>query len=141
MNVVLYRVLYAQGLVEGVEMGRLGRLIANPEFPSVDVMVHLPDFYPRHYPLTPEDVRHIMHKAHSLEELAVIILDDICILPELTSLYLEASKWADSPDLRTYCVDGEPVYPTRIPRRALHELILLRLTRWLRILWRKLARR
>jgi hypothetical protein len=137
MNVVLYRVLYAQGLVEGVEMGRLGTFLANPELPSVDVMVHLPDFYPRHYPLTAADVRHVMHKAHSLEELAVIVLDDICIMPELTSLYAEAAKWAQSPELCMYCVDGEPVYPTRIPQ-PWHKKIWHRLIRWTVQLWRKL---
>ncbi len=140
MNVVLYRVLYAQGLVEGVEMGRLGEILANPELPSVDVMVHLPDFYPKHYPLTPSDVRHVMHRAHSLEELAVILLDDICILPQLTSLYIEASKWAGRPELCTYVIDGEPVYPTRIPR-PWHVVLRHRLTVLFLQLWRKLARR
>ncbi|HEV8361986.1 MAG TPA: hypothetical protein VGQ52_00595 [Gemmatimonadaceae bacterium] len=137
MNVVLYRLLYAQGLVEGVEMGRLGTLLANPELPSVDVMVHLPDFYPRHYPLSAQDVRHVMHKAHSLEELTVILLDDICIMPQLTSLYSQASKWADSPELPTYLIDGEPVYPTRIPR-PWHVILRHRLTLLLLLLWRRL---
>ncbi len=140
MNVVLYRLLYAQGLVEGVEMGRLGEMLANPELPSVDVIVHLPDFYPKHYPLTPSDVRHVMHRAHSLEELAVILLDDICILPQLTSLYIEASKWAGCPELCTYVIDGEPVYPTRTPR-PWHVVWRHRLTVLLLQLWRKLARR
>ena len=137
MNVVLYRLLYAQGLVEGVEMGRLGKLLANPELPSVDVLVHLPDFYPRRYPLTRGDVRDVMHKAHSLEELAVILLDDICIMPQLTSLYLLASQWADSPELPTYLIDGEPVYPTRTPR-PWHVILRHRLTLLLFVLWRKL---
>ena len=140
MNVVLYRVLYAQGLVEGIEMGRLGKILADPDLPSVDVMVHLPDFYPRHYPLTPSDVRHVMHRAHSLEELAVILLDDVCIMPQLTPLYIQASKWAGFPDLCTYVIDGEPVYPTRIPR-PWYVILRHRLTILVLQLWRKLMRK
>lgn len=140
MNVVLYRLLYAQGLVEGIEMGRLGELLANPELPSVDAMVHLPDFYPRHYPLTREDVRDIMHKGHSPEELAVIFLDDVCIMPHLTALYHKAAEWAAQPGLTGYLIDGEPVYPTRIPR-PWHRILLRRVIVFLVHLWKRLTRK
>lgn len=140
MNVVLYRLLYAQGLVEGIELGRLGRLLADPELPSVDVLVHLPDFYPRHYPLTSQDIRDILQKAHSLEELAVIFLDDVCIIPHLTPLYRHASEWAARPELLEYLIRGEPVYPTRDPR-PWHELMLRRIVLLFLILWRKLTGR
>jgi len=139
MNVVLYRLLYAQGLVEGIEMGRLGELLANPDLPSVDVLVHLPDFYPRDYPLTPADARHVMHRGHSAEELAAILLDDVCIIPHLTPLYCQAAVWAGCPGLTSYVIDGEPVYPTRIPR-PWHERIWLRATLLLDELWRTLTR-
>jgi len=140
MNVVLYRVLYAQGLVEGIEMGRLGKVLADPDLPSVDVMVHLPAFYPRHYPLTHEDLRHVMHKAHCPEEPAVILLDDVFIMPHLTHLYKYAAEWSGRPELLTYLIRGEPVYPTRIPR-PWHKLLLRRAIIWLLILWQKLARK
>jgi hypothetical protein len=140
MNVVLYRVLYAQGLVEGIEMGRLGKLLADPDLPSVDIMVHLPDFYPRHYPLSAEDLRDVMHKGHSLEELAVILLDDVFIIPHLTPLYKHAAEWSGRPELLTYLIRGEPVYPTRDPR-PWHQLLLRRVIVFLLILWQKLARK
>ncbi len=139
MNVVLYRLLYAQGLVEGIEMGRLGELLANPDLPSVDVLVHLPDFYPHDYPLTAADARHIMHRGHSVEELATILLDDVVIMPHLTSLYGEAAGWAGYPDLTRYLIDGEPVYPTRIPR-PWPDRIWQRVGVLINDLWRTLTR-
>lgn len=139
MNVVLYRLLYAQGLVEGIEMGRLGKLLADPDLPSVDLLVHLPDFYPHDYPLTPADARHIMHRGHSVEELAAILLDDVCIMPHLTSLYGQAAAWAGCPDLTKYLIEGEPVYPTRVPR-PWHLLTWHRATLLLTDLWRILTR-
>ncbi|HEU5217018.1 MAG TPA: hypothetical protein VFU23_00050 [Gemmatimonadales bacterium] len=111
MNVVLYRLLYAQGLVEGAELGLLGRLLANPRLPSVDALVHLPDFYPDHYPLDGADIRHILDRGHSLEELGVRILDEVLILPHLTHLYALAAKWVDLPVLPEWLNDGRPVYP------------------------------
>jgi uncharacterized protein with NAD-binding domain and iron-sulfur cluster len=89
MNVVLYRLLYAQAMAEGAPMGlaELGEILADPGLPAVDVLVHLPDFYPRHYPLTQEDIKHIMDEGHSLEEDAAKFLDDVLILPHLSKLY------------------------------------------------------
>ena len=130
VNAVLYRLLYAQGLVKGVEMGRLGTLLADPELPAVDAMVHLPDFYPRHYPLTRADVRHVMHQGHSIEELAVRFLDEILIVPELGHLYDEAAEWLDAPELRTFLKDGEPVYPSLKPS-SIARHTLTRILHWI----------
>lgn len=123
VNEVLYRLLYAQGLIEGVEMGRLGELLAHPGLPSVDVMVHLPDFYPDDYPLSRQDIRHVLHEGHCLGEWASRLLDDILIHPQLMRLYGQASDWLPFPPLREYCVDGEPVYPALDPFSWPHHLI------------------
>lgn len=112
MNVVLYRLLYAQGMVEGVEFGLLGRLLADPVLPSVDALVHLPDFYPDHYPLSDQDIRHIENRGRSLEELGVWILDALFIHPQLARLYRHAAGWVDQPTLTGWVKDGRPVYPT-----------------------------
>ncbi len=112
MNVVLSRLLYAQGMVEGAEMGFLGRLFADPILPSVDALVHLPDFYPDHYPLSDADIQDIMDRGHSLEDLGARILDAVLIHPALGHLYQLAAKWVDLPDLTEWIQNGRPVYPT-----------------------------
>lgn len=115
LNEVLYRLLYAQGLVEGVEMGKLGEILAHPGLPSVDVLVHLPDFYPNDYPLNRSDIKHVMHKGHGIQEWATRILDQILIHPHLTHLYEEASEWLTFKPLNGYVRLGEPVYPALNP--------------------------
>ncbi|MBL8961750.1 MAG: hypothetical protein JNJ98_17955 [Gemmatimonadetes bacterium] len=112
VNLVLYRVLFAQAMVEGAEFGTLGRFLANPRLPSVDLMVHLPDFYPDHYPLSPSDIRHVMHRGHGLEEAAVLCLDEAMIHPQLMRLYAAAARWNRSPELTGWITDGEPAYPS-----------------------------
>ena len=62
LNMVLYRVLYAQSMAEGLVLSVLGRFMGDPEFPSVDTLVHLPDFYPDDYPLSRADIRDVMHR-------------------------------------------------------------------------------
>lgn len=81
MNVVLYRVLYAQAMVEGCDyaFADLGRLLANPCFPAVHVLLELPDFYPRSYPLSEQEVRDLMHCGHDLADVVVDVFDEFFI--------------------------------------------------------------
>ena len=133
LNIVLYRVLYAQALVEGEAPGliyaivrfllghaallaELESLIADPCGPSVDVLVHLPDFYPRHYPLSDQDLRDILAKAHGLEEDAVEVMDRVLISPYLGKLYRLAAQWLRTPRLCDLVSDGRPCYPLRAAR-------------------------
>jgi hypothetical protein len=118
VNMVLYRLLFAQSMVEGLALGELGRFMGDPELPSVDVLVHLPDFYPRHYPLSPADVRHVLHQGHSLEEAATRCLDQVLIHPHLVRLYRKAAEWNGTPVLARWVLRGEPVYPSGTPRFA-----------------------
>lgn len=128
LNMVLYRVLYAQALVEGEAPGvlyavirwlfghgallsKLESLIADPRGPSVDVLVHLPDFYPRHYPLSDDDIRHILDRAHGPEQEAVELLDRVLISPYLGRLYRLAAGWLSTPQLCDLVRDGRPCYP------------------------------
>jgi hypothetical protein len=126
MNVVLYRLLYAQALVESdapgllnllahLGLGRFLRkfeaLIASPRSPAVHVLVHLPDFYPRHYPLTPDDIRDVMDRGHSAEALAEEFLDRVLVSPSLTKLYALAARWLDMPAVNTLVAGHTPVYP------------------------------
>lgn len=112
MNIVLYRLLYAQAVVEGVsQFGELGEIIANPILPAVDVLVHLPDFYPDTYPMTQAEYDELMGKDLSLEDIAVHILDDVLILPHITALYQQAAEWNQTPEIVHLLDDGTPIYP------------------------------
>lgn len=128
VNIVLYRVLYAQALAEGDAPGlfawferkilrysallaKLESLLADPRGLSVDVLVHLPDFYPRHYPLTDDDLRHLLMQGHGLEEDAAKGMDELLIVPDLTRLYHLAARWIRTPRLRTLVAKGRPCYP------------------------------
>jgi len=126
LNMVLYRLLYAQSMVQEDAPGLLGwlartlrrwklrgleRLMADPRSPSVDVIVHLPDFYPRHYPLQPADIRDVLERGDSLGVLAEKVLDDGFILPALTRLYALAAGWLKMPEISCLVANHKPVYP------------------------------
>jgi hypothetical protein len=126
LNVVLYRLLYAQSLVEGDAPGLINllqrwvikwllrdleRIIADPRSPSVDVIVHLPDFYPRHYPLTPQDIRDVLERGHSPGVLVEDVFDKGFILPSLTKLYALAARWLSVPELARLVDNHRPIYP------------------------------
>lgn len=119
LNCVLYRLLFAQGMVEGVEFEKLGRFLADPRLPSVDVLVHLPDFYPDRYPLNSGEAKHVMHRGHSLEEASARCLDLVLIHPQLVRLYGRAAVWNATPFLVKWVVEGEPCYPHGRPHNSM----------------------
>lgn len=110
VNMVLYRVLFAEALVEGKEFGKLGEIIANPRLPSVEVAVEIPDFYPQNYPLSEHDIIDVMHKGHSLIDLGIKILDQFIILPQLDELYLYSAEILQQPCLRKWTINDKPCY-------------------------------
>jgi hypothetical protein len=112
MNIVLYRVLYAEAMVSGATfLGRLGELLANPVLPAVNLIVDVKDFYPRDYPLTRADVRNMLGRGDSILDLAVRIFDDGIIMPEATSVYGHAAVSLGIPELSALVRDGKPSYP------------------------------
>ncbi len=119
MNIVLYRLLFAQAMVEGapIAFGPLGKILADPRLPSVNVLVDLPDFYPEHYPLTKEDIADIMERGHSLEEDLVRVLDDDLVIPHLRELYRLAALWNGQPELPRLLRGSAPIYPRLADRR------------------------
>jgi uncharacterized protein with NAD-binding domain and iron-sulfur cluster len=111
MNEVLYRLLFAEALATGVALGDFGEIIASPLLPSVDILTHLPAFYPEHYPLTPEDVINVRHLGSGLDAEAARVLDELLILPHLDQLYHLAEEQLELPQLDRLIRDGKPVYP------------------------------
>ncbi|MDQ3031766.1 MAG: NAD(P)-binding protein [Myxococcota bacterium] len=121
VNVVLYRLLYAQGLVEGVDLGRLGEILADPRLPSVEMLLDLPAFYPRHYVLSKADIANVLQRGHSLEDDAAAALDDLFVIPELTALYRHAAGWTMQPGLERLLALGRPSYPGDLTPTKPHE--------------------
>lgn len=121
VNVVLYRLLYAQGLVQGLELGALGEILADPRLPSVEALLDLPAFYPRHYVLSNEDITNLLQRGHSLEDGAAAVLDDLFVIPQLTALYRHASGWIGEPALERLLQLGRPCYPGDVTASGEHE--------------------
>ncbi len=112
INMVLYRLMFAQSMVEGATIfPKLSEIIANPKGPSVDLITHFDEFYPTKYPLTDEEIADIMGRSTNLEEFGVKFLDAVIIEPELTTLYNEATKWNKQPGLTSLIVNHKPAYP------------------------------
>ncbi|MEL6812237.1 MAG: hypothetical protein AAFP76_12980, partial [Bacteroidota bacterium] len=111
MNIVLYRVLYAQSMVEGVSFGILGKIFGNPRGDAVSIITDIEAFYPSHYPLSKEDIKYVTHRAHNFIGLIEDIFDKILILPHLHKLYTEAAQWNNSDFLLTYIHGNQPAYP------------------------------
>jgi hypothetical protein len=112
MNIVLYRVLYAEAMVKGSTfLGVLGRILADPMLPAVDVITHLADFYPRDYPLTQEDALAIEGRAPGFFDDTVRLFDDLIILRHVTALYDHAATMLEVPTLRELLREGRAIYP------------------------------
>ncbi|MEX2370133.1 MAG: hypothetical protein WD578_03925 [Bacteroidales bacterium] len=113
INMVLYRLLYAQAMVEAEHFafGKLGQFLADPRGFAVNFIVHDPFFYPSSYPLTTEEQQIILGQIHSIGELEVEFMDDVLILPHLEELYQTVSIINDTPELMHFINDGKPVYP------------------------------
>ncbi|MDT8447311.1 MAG: NAD(P)-binding protein [bacterium] len=111
-NIVLYRLLYAQAMVEDSTLwGDLGRFLANPRLPAVDFITSLPDFYPEHYPMTAHEFREVLGEGWGFEDALVRLMDKGLILPKLNQLYQEAARWNEAPYLMEFIAEGQPIYP------------------------------
>jgi hypothetical protein len=67
VNVVLYRVLFAESMVQraGIGLGRWSASLATPSGDSVATLVHLPKLYPATYPLSADDQVRMRRDVHS----------------------------------------------------------------------------
>jgi hypothetical protein len=115
MNIVLYRVLYAEALVSGSTfLGRLGKLLGNPVLPAVHLITDVPDFYPDDYPLTASDALEIDGRGKDLLDQAVRLFDDDLIKPHAVELYAHSATALGIPALRELIRDGRPCYGDRL---------------------------
>lgn len=115
VNIVLYRLLFAQAMVEGVEFGRLGQLLADPSGSAVSLICDIQEFYPTKYPIAKQDFKYILHKGHNLFGIFEDILDQVIILPQLNRLYDAAAQWNDQPATVILIQHGVPAYPEKVP--------------------------
>ncbi len=111
MSIVLYRLLYAQSMVEGVAIGILGEIFANPRGEAVAIITDIASFYPSKYPLSKKDIGYVLHKAHNLPGILEDLFDEVLVLPELGKLYKEAAKWNQAAVLLSYIENNKPKYP------------------------------
>ena len=120
MNEVLYRLLFAQAMVEDDTIFKIeGVILSNPMLPAVDLMVHIPSFYPDHYPMTKEEIQDVLEKGHSFDGDLERDFDEWLIIPQIPFLYKAAAKWINIPALVALELKGKPVYPTFNPANAL----------------------
>jgi hypothetical protein len=112
MNEVLYRVLYAQAMVEdATAFGESGLVAANPMLPAVDIMVSIPAFYPDNYQLSKQDIQNVMHKGHSVGGDLERDFDEYLVYPHIPALYESAAKWVNISELTDLQKNGKPIYP------------------------------
>jgi hypothetical protein len=113
MNEVISRLFYAQAMVEGqpYAFGKMGEILSNPAGDAVEAMVHMPDFYPPNYPLTQEDIQHVMHIGTGPEMDLERFLDEVLIGPNLVTLFNFVSGLLGIPELNNFVQDGKLVYP------------------------------
>ncbi|MFK7771202.1 MAG: hypothetical protein AB8F94_03645 [Saprospiraceae bacterium] len=118
INIVLYRLLFAQAMVEGKDFafGRLGKIFANPNGYAVNLITQMEDFYPANYPMVQEEINDLLGKSHCLSALGMKLLDDVIIEPEFFQLYQDASKWNREPQLVSLLVENKPAYPDGVPK-------------------------
>jgi hypothetical protein len=117
INIVLYRLLYAQSMVEGVSFGVLGEIFGNPRGDAVSIITNIASFYPSNYPMTKEDIKYVLHRSHNVIGVIETFFDKVLILEQLDALYREASKWNQAPILNKYTEENKPVYPISLPNR------------------------
>lgn len=138
LNKVLYRLLFAQLMVEGQFIfQKAGKLLGDPRGTAVEFITSLDAYYPSHYPMTEEEINDVMGKVDSLSDFGVKFLDDVLIEPNLTHLYNCASGWNNQTGLNTLIVDQMPAYPGGIALPATHKGWFIRLLVWIRKLFIK----
>lgn len=129
MNLTLMRVLYAQVIAEQAPLGlgmlaHVGRFLADPRSFGVGMVLRVPDFYPRVYPLDPGGGRTGRRAGGRVEDNFSALIDDDLVLPRLDEMYAFAAKALGFPALDRLARFGSPCYPwgLLVPRAKLAEI-------------------
>lgn len=117
INQVLYRLLFAQYMVEGdFFFPRLGEILANPQGISVSLITKLDGFYPKRYPMTKKEAKEVMGESHNLQGKLVHFMDSTFILPKLSKIYTLMAKINHQPQLPHFLNNNRPFYPEGISK-------------------------
>ncbi|NME71148.1 hypothetical protein [Flammeovirga aprica] len=113
INEVLDRLLYAEVMVEGETQlfGPIGRFLANPRFPAVDILVKIKDLYPENYPLKFKDMLNVLDIGFDIGTLISYVLDKVIIKRNLKKIYSYISELLDIPELDRFIVGKKVNYP------------------------------
>ncbi|MFD2200557.1 hypothetical protein [Shivajiella indica] len=133
INMVLYRLLFAQSMVEGDFLfAKLGKILGDPRGEAVKFITGFDAFYPKHYPMTQKEIKMVMGTTHNLGELGVQFMDDVLIEPELSHLYKLASEWNNQPALNGLIKNHRPSYPYGENLPNPKKGLAIRIMEWLR---------
>lgn len=117
INQVLYRLLYAQYMVEGeFFFSRLGEFLANPQGISVSLITKLDGFYPKRYPMTNKEAKEVMGVSRNFQGKLVRFMDNTFILPRLSKIYNLMATINHQPHLPHFLKNNRPSYPEGIPK-------------------------
>jgi hypothetical protein len=134
INIVLYRLLYAQSMADGWSvLDALGRILADPRGDAVDLMTHITDYYPPDYPMTSAEYNAMFGAVHNMEEFSEEFFDDVAVGTEFKGLYSRAGQENLAPYLNDYLTNGKPSYPSGVPVYLGKMFWLIRI---IRIFWK-----
>ena len=110
---VLTRLLYAQSMVMGerFSLGILGEFLANPSNRSVEDLVHIPDFYPDHYPLSHAEALMVKYKEFCLMDWMVKLFDEDFIGPHIIRIFQLVGEWINFPSVNEFIKNNLMIYP------------------------------
>ena len=116
MNLVLYRVLFTQAVVDGQRwtfgwMSRFLRGLVSPKSRMVATVVHRRDLYPGTYPLSGDDCRTLDRRFNHLGNVFVSVIDKAVIGGQLPRLYKYAADTLAIPELRSFARGHFACYP------------------------------
>jgi len=134
VNIVLYRLLYAQSMVEGWSVvEKLGKILADPKGDAVYFMVHMADYYPPKYPMSRSEYNAMFGAVHNLEEFSAEFFDDVVVGTEFAKLYDRAATENQAPYLPTFLSHNKPSYASGTPVYLGKIMWLIRI---FRIIWK-----
>ncbi|MFI5299101.1 MAG: hypothetical protein ACHREM_13475 [Polyangiales bacterium] len=114
LGIVLYRLLLAQGVLEGEVLGRVGPVVSHPTIPWVRVFVGMTRLYPRHYPAREADVRAALLAGTTVTEGAGVFASISARVAEVLPLgaaFESGARWLKLPELARFVDAGRVVYP------------------------------